>query len=136
MNDIEKVFIEDITFKPLNFEETEILLGEDNQEKIIPLKIASCKISNQQILPPELNIKDKITKIEIESSWSLKIIALTIGGWLPAGITPSDSQYLLDKNVFNKKIFLSYFIKFISISSHSSQLGLHFIIPSFFLIYS
>lgn len=101
MNDKEKVFIENVTFKPLNFEETEILLGEDNQERLIPLKIASCKISNQQILPPEYNIKDKITKIEIESSWSLKIIALTIGGWLPAGITPSDSQYLLDKNVFN-----------------------------------
>ncbi|NKI73532.1 hypothetical protein Dpoa2040_000734, partial [Dickeya sp. CFBP 2040] len=101
VSDKEKVLIENITFKPLNFEETEILWGEDNQERLIPLKIASCKILNQQALPPEFDINDKIAKIEIKSSWSLKIIALTIGGWLPAGITPSDSQYLLDKNVFN-----------------------------------
>ncbi|WOZ79098.1 hypothetical protein [Kosakonia sacchari] len=101
VSDKEKVLIENITFKPLNFEETEILWGEDNQERLIPLKIASCKILNHQALPPEFDINDKIAKIEIKSSWSLKIIALTIGGWLPAGITPSDSQYLLDKNVFN-----------------------------------
>ncbi|WP_248463886.1 hypothetical protein [Pectobacterium versatile] len=101
INDKEKVFIENIIFKPLNFKETEILLGEDNQERLIPLKIANRKISNPHALPPELNIKDKITQIETKSNWSLKIIALTIGGWLPAGITPSDSQYLLDKNVFN-----------------------------------
>ncbi|KHT17934.1 hypothetical protein [Pectobacterium brasiliense] len=101
VSDKDKVLIESITFKPLNFEETEILWGEDNQERLIPLKIASCKILNQQALPPEFDMNDKIAKIEIKSSWSLKIIALTIGGWLPAGITPSDSQYLLDKNVFN-----------------------------------
>ncbi|HID7224910.1 hypothetical protein AB8T93_11565 [Klebsiella pneumoniae] len=101
INDKEKIVVNNVTFKPLNFKDTEILFGEDNRKRLIPLRIESCKISSLQLPESVAEKIGDIQKIELESSWSLRIIALTIGGWLPAGMTTSDSHYLLDKNIFN-----------------------------------
>lgn len=100
-DDNKKIIIDDIELATLNYNETHLLSGEDNNERVIPLIIKSAKILNSEALFEEFNENKELKKINITTKWSLKFIAITVGGWLPAGMTPQNAHYLLDKNIFN-----------------------------------
>lgn len=97
----EKIIINDIELIPLNYNDIDLLSGKDNDERVIPLKIKSAKILNSEALFEKFKENSELTKIDITTKWSLKFIAITAGGWLPAGMTTKNAHFLLDKNIFN-----------------------------------
>ncbi|WP_313677809.1 hypothetical protein [Pantoea vagans] len=96
----EKITLTNVVIVPLGYKETELFNGQDNGGKTIPLRLKSYKASSENF-PKTLDSHGSISKLEIETNWSLKIIAITEGGWIPAGMTPNNAHYLLDKNIFN-----------------------------------
>ncbi|WP_437891842.1 hypothetical protein [Phytobacter sp. V91] len=96
----EKITLTNVVIAPLGFKETELLNGQDNVEKTVPLRFKSYKASSGDISDIS-NSHGSISKLDIKTNWSLKIIAITEGGWIPAGMTPNNAHYLLDKNIFN-----------------------------------